>query len=173
MTFIGGERIFIGGAIPLVTCTIAGEAIFLGGETVSERGDVSASFDRVLFGDDVTELILGGVTELLFGGVTDVTELLGGECELGGETACVCVFVAEPLGGGALTGESGSCGGSCGGSGGGRRRGEARRHARDSVHWSESSESESPEDESDSSTATRRARMEATSRKAGTPRSVS
>ncbi|KAG6439864.1 hypothetical protein O3G_MSEX001154 [Manduca sexta] len=52
-------------------------------------------------------------------------------------------------------------------------RGEARRHARDSVHWSESSESDSPPElVSLSSTATRRARIDATS-KNGAPRSVS
>lgn len=86
------------------------------------------------------------------------------------------MVTASPGGSMALAGGaagSGRCGG--GGSlGGGSRRGEARRHARLSVHCSESSESESaPELVSLSSTATRRARIDATSKKAGTPRRVS
>lgn len=64
-----------------------------------------------------------------------------------------------------------------GGSRGGeawRGRGEARRHALDSVHWSESSESDSPPElVSLSSTATRLARIDATSCSAGAPRNVS
>lgn len=86
----------------------------------------------------------------------------------GGSTASAGGHAVCAVGGGC-----GKCGG--GGSlGGGSRRGEARRHARLSVHCSESSESESaPELVSLSSTATRRARIDATSKNAGTPRSVS
>lgn len=94
----------------------------------------------------------------------------------------IVMVTASPGGSTAsLGGHGGSTGGAgcgrCGGGGslgGGSRRGEARRHARLSVHCSESSESESaPELVSLSSTATRRAKIEATSRKAGTPRRVS
>lgn len=84
-----------------------------------------------------------------------------------------------PMRSGLMVMTTGSPGGAGPGSGGrrggaGEGRGEARRHARDSVHWSESSESESgPELVSLSSTATRRAKIDATSRNTGAPRKVS
>lgn len=83
-------------------------------------------------------------------------------------SALSVMATGSPGAGAAAAGSGGRRGGArCG-------RGEARRHARDSVHWSESSESESaPELVSLSSTATRRARMEATSKNTGAPRSVS
>lgn len=88
-----------------------------------------------------------------------------------GGSAFSVMATGSPAPGAGAAGGAGSAGRRAGpGSG----RGEARRHARDSVHWSESSESESaPELVSLSSTATRRASMLATSRNTGAPRNVS